>query len=154
MADLDLAHLVARLTASGATVATAESLTAGLLAARIADVPGASAVLRGGLITYATALKTTLAGVPEDVTEAGVVTRATAVAMAEGARRVCEATFGVATTGVAGPGPHDGVPAGTCWIAVAGPDGVVAEEIHVAGDRAAVRAGAVAAALRLLARVA
>lgn len=150
MPAADVAALVARLAAAGETVATCESLTAGLVAATIADVPGASSVLRGGLVTYATDLKNTLAGVPVPVTDAGVVTSDTALAMARGARSACGATWGLATTGVAGPGPHDGVPQGRCWVAVSGPDGDRAERVDLAGDRAAVRRGAVAAATRLL----
>lgn len=123
----DAAAVVAVLAARGETVATCESLTAGLVAATLADVPGASAVLRGGLVTYATELKHVLAGVPREVLAPGVVRREVALAMARGARERCSADWGVATTGVAGPGPADGVSAGTAWLAVVGPVGEVAE---------------------------
>jgi nicotinamide-nucleotide amidase len=104
----------------GATVATAESLTGGLLCGALVSVPGASAVVRGGVVAYATDLKARLAGVPGAVLDRhGPVAADTAVAMAEGIRNRCSATFGVATTGVAGPDPQDGHPAGTFHVAVA-----------------------------------
>nr|WP_268914031.1 CinA family protein [Corynebacterium uropygiale] len=112
--------MVHALTDRAETLASCESLTAGLFAAEIATVPGASAVLRGGLITYATELKHSLAGVPEETLAAvGPVAEETARAMAEGARSTCEATWGVALTGVAGPDSQDGHPVGEVWIGVA-----------------------------------
>lgn len=147
---MSLAELIAALASRGETVATCESLTAGLLAARIADVTGASAVLRGGLVTYATDLKVALAGLDQGLVDGGVVTEAVAAAMAEGARRRCSADWALATTGVAGPGPCDGVPAGTAWVALAGPR--PATRMVTMGDigRAEVREGVVEAALALL----
>ncbi len=116
------ADLVDRLAARGETVATAESLTGGLLAATIVDVPGASAVFRGGLVVYATDLKATLGGVPVDLlAERGPVDPDVAAALAAGARERCGATWGLATTGVAGPTPQDGIAVGTVFVAVAGP---------------------------------
>ncbi|MDY5785175.1 CinA family protein, partial [Corynebacterium sp.] len=96
--------LIEELRQRGQTICFCESLTAGLAAARLADVPGASAVLRGGLVTYATELKATLAGVDREVLDAhGPVSPVTAREMARGARRVCGADWAVAITGVAGP---------------------------------------------------
>ncbi|MEH3075467.1 MAG: nicotinamide-nucleotide amidohydrolase family protein [Quadrisphaera sp.] len=136
------------------TVATAESLTAGLVSARLADVPGASDVLRGGVVSYATDVKSSVLGVSSDQLErTGPVHRAVAEAMASGVTRLLGADVGVATTGVAGPGPHDGHPAGTVVVAVSTADGVSAEVLRLPGDRAAVREGAVRGALDLLARV-
>lgn len=104
------------------TIAFCESLTAGLAAATLADVPGASDVLVGGLVTYSAELKTALAGVPAELIEReGVVSAAVAREMARGARRACRADWAVALTGVAGPDDQDGVPAGTVWIGLAGP---------------------------------
>lgn len=101
-------EVITSLIDAGQTVATCESLTAGLLAATLADVPGASAALRGGLVTYATDLKHTLARVPQEVLVAhGPVARETAIAMARGVRDVCGADWGVSLTGVAGPDPQD-----------------------------------------------
>lgn len=112
-------HLVREFTRRGLTIATAESLTAGLCAATIAEVPGASAVLRGGVIVYATELKHDLAGVSEETLRAhGPVAAETAVELAEGAARRCGADVGVALTGVAGPDPQDGHPAGEVFIGI------------------------------------
>ena len=139
----------------GQTLAVAESLTGGLLAATIVDVPGASRVFRGGLVLYATDLKASLAGVPEDLlAECGPVHPAIAAAMAEGVRVRCRATWGVATTGVAGPDSQHDVAPGTAYVAVAGPAGgetPVTRRVDLTGGRAAIRAGTVVAALDLLA---
>jgi nicotinamide-nucleotide amidase len=151
----EAAGVVAALARLGATVATAESLTGGLVAAALTDVPGASAVVRGGVVAYATDLKTGLAGVPAEILRRdGPVAASTAAAMAEGVRHRCSATYGVATTGVAGPDPQDGHPPGTLHVAVAGPRGTRAASFSaLEGDRAAVRVAAVRRALDLLAEV-
>lgn len=147
------AELVAALRARDQTVASAESLTAGLFAATIADVPGASAVLRGGLIVYATDLKASLAGVDADLlAEYGPVHKRTAIALAEGARARCGADWGVGLTGVAGPSEQDGVPVGTVFLGIAGPDGVEVTELELSGGRSEVRRGAVGEALIELSR--
>lgn len=151
----DVVSLVEELTRSRQTVATAESLTAGLLAATIAGVPGASIVLRGGLIVYATDLKAGLAGVAE-VTLAvdGPVAASTAAELATGAAARCGADWGVGLTGVAGPDPQDGKPVGTVFLGVAGPDGVRVRELVLPGGRWEIRRAAVAAAVSdLLGRV-
>lgn len=140
---------------AGATVATAESLTGGLVAAELTSVPGASAVFRGGVVAYATELKATLAGARPDVLDRdGPVAPATAEEMARGVRVACAATYGLATTGVAGPDSQDGHPPGTVYAAVASPGGVrvrSAEPSRDVGDRSAVRLRAVEMALGLLA---
>ncbi|AWB84203.1 CinA family protein [Corynebacterium liangguodongii] len=116
------AELVAALVQRNQTISFCESLSAGLAAATLATVPGASAVLRGGLVVYATDLKGTLAGVGEDVLAAhGPVSPATAREMARGARRVCGSDWAVALTGVAGPETQDGHPVGEVWVGLAGP---------------------------------
>lgn len=144
--------LVMRLSSLGQTLATAESLTGGLLAATIVDVPGSSKVFRGGLIVYATELKHTLAGVDADLLAAqGPVSEVVAVELARGARLRCGADWGVATTGVAGPDPQDAVPIGTVFVAVAGPAANAVRELHLTGDRPTIRAATVTAALSLLA---
>jgi nicotinamide-nucleotide amidase len=108
-----------------ATVATAESLTGGLLGAELTAMPGSSATFAGGIVAYATALKASLLGVPEDLlARHGAVHPEVAVAMAEGVRDRLGATYGLAVTGVAGPEPQDGRPVGTVHLAVAGPGGV------------------------------
>ncbi len=135
----------------GETLATAESLTGGLVAATIVDVPGASAVFRGGIVAYATELKALLVGVPEDLlTARGPVDPDVALALARGARERCAADWGLATTGVAGPDPQDGHPVGRVYVAVCGPGISEVRELTLAGDRSAIRAGSVAAVLVLL----
>lgn len=145
------ADLVARLRRLGQTVATAESLTAGMVAAEIASVPGASSVLRGGLIVYATELKARLAGVDEGLlAEHGAVHPDVAKQLAEGARERCGATWGLGLTGVAGPDPQDGIAPGTVYVAVAGPPGVEVRRLELAGERNQVRESSVTAVLELL----
>ncbi|MEV0681308.1 CinA family protein [Actinosynnema sp. NPDC050436] len=150
-AGVTAAEVVARLRARGETVATAESLTAGLVAVEITTVPGASAVLRGGLVVYATELKTSLAGVEAALLAAhGAVHPEVARQLAEGARARCGATWGLGLTGVAGPDPQDGVAPGTVHIGLSGPSGSIVRTITVGGDRSAVRHAAAASALDLL----
>lgn len=146
------APVIAELTRRGQTVATAESLTAGLVCATLTDVPGASAVVRGGLVVYATDLKTSLAGVDAELlAEHGAVHRDVAVQLAEGARERCGADWGLGLTGVAGPDPQDGVEPGTVHLVLAGAGTRDVRELRVRGDRATVRRAAVEAALDLLA---
>jgi nicotinamide-nucleotide amidase len=147
-----LAHeVVARLTARGQTLATAESLTAGLVSATVADVPGASVVLRGALVTYTTDLKVSELGVSAALlAERGAVDGDVAAAMAAGVARRLGATHGLATTGVAGPTEQDGKAVGTVFVAHAGPGGVAVRRLQLPGNRAAVRRGSVEAALSLL----
>lgn len=145
------ARVVARLTSVGQTVAVAESLTGGLLAASIVDVPGASAVFRGGVVAYATDLKHALLGVDADLLDrAGAVHPQVAAQMAGGVRERLAATWGLATTGFAGPDPQGGQPPGTVFVGVAGPDGVHTLSLTLRGDRAQIRGATVDAALALL----
>lgn len=147
------AQVVRLLAATGSTLAVAESLTGGAVAAAVVDVPGASAVLRGGVVAYATDLKARLLDVPTPLLDRhGAVHPDVAVAMATGVQRRLGATWGVATTGVAGPDPQDGRPPGEYHVAVAGPGGAVARSFAPTGpaSRAQVRAAAREAALTLL----
>jgi nicotinamide-nucleotide amidase len=139
----------------GETVAAAESLTAGLFCATLATVPGASATLRGGVVVYATELKTALAGVPADLLTAhGPVSPETAAALAEGVRQRCGATWGIGLTGVAGPDPVDGHRPGRVYIGISDGRSTDVVELDLPGDRATVRAAAVTAAMDgLLARL-
>ena len=142
---------IARLVDLGVSVATAESVTGGALCSALVSVPGASAVVRGGIVAYTPQMKARLLGVdPELIAEAGVVSAAVAEAMARGARDATGATLGVATTGVAGPEPHGGCPPGCVYVAVSGPAGERSAHHDLPGDRDAVRAGAVDAALAAL----
>ncbi|MFI5834506.1 CinA family protein [Micromonospora sp. NPDC051300] len=146
------ASVVHRLHDRGETLATVESLTGGLLAAAIVEIAGVSSIYRGGFVVYATELKATLAGVPEDLLAArGPVDPDVAVALAEGGRRRCGADWGLATTGVAGPEPQDGKPVGLVYVAVAGPAGAEVRRLDLDGGRDRIRTAAVVEALRLLA---
>jgi nicotinamide-nucleotide amidase len=136
------------------TLAVAESLTGGALVAAVVEVPGASAVLRGGVVAYATDLKHALLGVDDGLlAREGAVHPEVARQMADGVRRRLGATWALATTGVAGPDPQDGKRPGTVHIAVAGPDGISVTSMDLPGDRAHVRSATVVAALDLLAGV-
>jgi nicotinamide-nucleotide amidase len=153
-ADSLPAVVVRTLREAGATVAVAESLTGGLVGGALTEVPGSSAVFRGGVQVYATDLKASLAGVPEQVlAEHGAVSAPTAEALAQGVRGRLGATYGLALTGVAGPEPQEGHPPGTLHVAVAGPSGVQVRSVRLPGDRQRVRLLAVNAGLDLLRRV-
>jgi len=135
----------------GETIASAESLTGGLLAAALTSVPGASAAFRGGIVAYATDLKAAILGVPDDLLERhGAVHPAVAEAMAEGARERLGTSVGISTTGVAGPDPAEGKPVGMVFIAVAGPGGTATRELALTGDRQAIRTATIESALGLL----
>lgn len=144
------AELVALLRATGKTVACAESLTGGGLTAAIVEIPGASAVLRGGIVAYATELKHELLGVDAAMLgEFGPIHGDVAAAMAMGVRERCGADIGIATTGVAGPDGQDGHPPGEVYIAVAHGVGVEIRGLDLPGERADVRAATVTNALEL-----
>ena len=132
----------------GMTLATAESLTAGLLASTLAEVPGCSTVLRGGVVAYATDLKGTVLGIDEHLLT-HVVSESVAVGMAVGATRVLGSDIGVGTTGVAGPEWLDGQSPGTVWIAVhnAQTGQTQARLLRLSGNREGIRRGAVDACL-------
>lgn len=144
-------EVVAALIERDETVATAESLTAGLLCVTLTDVPGASAAVRGGLVVYATDLKTSLAGIDESLlTEYGPVHPEIATELADAARLRCGATWGVGLTGVAGPDPQGGVAAGTVYVGLCAPTVRTTRPLRLPGDRAQVRHGTVREALDLL----
>ncbi len=149
----DLARqVVALAVARGVTLGTAESLTAGLVCSSLGGVPGVSAVLRGGLVTYTWETKRALLGVEIAVLEAvGAVSEPVARQMAAGACRALDADLAVSTTGVAGPGPSEGVPAGTVHLAVHDRHGrAQARRLAADGGRQQVREAATVTALELL----
>lgn len=153
--DADLETTVVRLLADrGQRVATAESATGGSIAARLARVPRASEVLVGGLVVYRDEAKSLLAGLDADlVAREGAVSEAVTRALALAVRARTGADWGLAVTGVAGPGPVDDLPVGTVFWALAAPDGTC--EVHgrvVPGDRPSVIARLGSAALDLLRR--
>jgi len=151
-------RIVAALTPRLSTVAVAESLTGGLLTAALVDVPGASAVLNGGVVAYSTEIKHTVLGVDAEVLAAhGPVHPDVAMQMAVGVRSVLAvggvpATIGIATTGVAGPDAQNGHPAGTAFVGIAVEGDVRAHALAIDGDRNAVRAEVVRLALEILER--
>jgi nicotinamide-nucleotide amidase len=145
------ADAIELLAGRGLTVAIAESLTGGLVAAAVTGVPGSSVVFRGGIVAYATDLKNALLGVPAELlARFGAVHPDVAAAMARGVRERLGSSVGMATTGVAGPGPADGKPAGTVFVAVDGPRGAVGSALQLSGGRAEVRDSSVVGALSLL----
>jgi PncC family amidohydrolase len=151
---VDPASVLRLLEERGATLATAESLTGGRLAARLTGVPGASRVYRGGVVAYATELKESLLDVSAElVARHGVVSGPCARAMATGARARLGATYAVATTGVAGPDLQEGQPAGTVYVGLAGPDHASVVALELAGDREAVQERACTEALAALGEV-
>ncbi|BCW75197.1 CinA family protein [Arthrobacter sp. FX8] len=136
---------------SGQTVATAESLTAGMVSAVLADTPGASGMLQGGVVAYQNSVKDAVLHVPADLlARAGSVDPDVARAMAAGARTVLGADVGISTTGVAGPDAHDGKPVGRVYIGIATAAGTAAFEYSFTGSRPDIRAAACAAALERL----
>lgn len=154
----DLARtLIEQLTRRGETLAVAESLTGGLVCAALTDVPGASLVLRGGVVSYATDLKASALGVDAGLlAREGPVHSDVAEQMAAGVGRWGDATWGLSTTGVAGPGPTDGHPAGTVYVGVArvaaGEQTTVHRAFSFSGNRTAVRGASVKAALQEILR--
>lgn len=133
----------------GWTIATAESATGGMIAARLTAVPGASDFVRGSVVSYATGVKEQVLGVPADTLAAGVVSERTALAMAAGAREVLQADVAVAVTGSAGPDPQERE-VGTMIVAVATPEDARARTFRMPGDRERVRTYTVTAALHLV----
>jgi nicotinamide-nucleotide amidase len=132
----------------GWSLGLAESVTGGLIGARITGVPGASDVFRGSIVSYATEVKRTLLGVPQGP----VVTEATALAMAHGARRMLACDVGLAVTGVAGPGEQDGMPVGTLCVGLVWPNGERTHSYRLPGQRQQMREFSVINALDLLRR--
>lgn len=153
MAESAAAAVLAALGRRGWTLGVAESLTGGALCASLVAVPGASAVLRGGIVAYATPVKHTLLGVDDDLlARHGPVHPEVARQMAAGVRRAVAAAgaaadVGVSTTGIAGPDSPDGQPVGTVCVGVSTPDGDRADSFLFVGDRDEIRAQSVAAAL-------
>ncbi|MBT2494355.1 nicotinamide-nucleotide amidohydrolase family protein [Microbacterium sp. ISL-59] len=156
MSDAGAAALLSALNQRGWSLGVAESLTGGALCAEIVSVPGASAVLLGGVVAYATPVKATVLGVDAELLAAeGPVHPQVALQMADGVRRVVSvngvaADVGVSTTGIAGPDSPDGQPVGTVHIGIVTPDGSSAKALHLQGDRDSIRAQTVNAALRVL----
>ena len=149
-------QVLAALSSAGQTIAVAESCTGGLLGARLTELPGSSAVMRGGLVVYSNEAKFALAGVDPGLVESfGAVSEEVAVALADGARAVLGADVGVGVTGIAGPeGGSDAKPVGLVWLSVSHRDGRrLTRSVHLPGGRADVRDRATTVALHLVRRL-
>ena len=159
MPDAALVALAERLqalcVARGLTLATAESCTGGLVAARLTGVPGSSRVYRGGVVAYSDEVKRTELAVPAEVLERhGAVSAEVAAAMARGARERLAADVAVSVTGIAGPdGGTPEKPVGLVYLHVEGPDGGQGREFSFPGDRGSIRARSVVGALHLVRRL-
>ena len=150
---MSAAEILSLLEARGWSLALAESLTGGLLADAFVGIPGASKVLRGSVVAYATVAKSDLLGVNRELlAKAGAVDPSVALEMAAGAAKVFKAEVALSATGVAGPDTQDGVAVGTVFIGVLTPSGSEVVALSLKGDRAEIRAGAVAGALNALQR--
>jgi nicotinamide-nucleotide amidase len=149
-----LTQILARASEAGVSIGTAESCTGGLVCSALTDVPGSSAVVRGGVVSYAVKVKEDVLGVSPSITsdpKVGVVSAECAEAMCVGVRRVLGCDLAVSTTGIAGPGGAEpGKPVGTVWFGVSSRRGVRSKLVTFAGDRSQVREQAVREALSLL----
>jgi PncC family amidohydrolase len=149
MSDPD--PVVQRLIDAGCTVATAESITGGRLAARLTDGSGASSAFLGAVVTYATEVKISVLGVPEAlVDDHGVISAECARSMAEKVRTLMGTTYGVSTTGVAGPDSQEDQPVGTVFVGVAGPDDTDVRRLALDGGRMDIQKQTVAEAMSAL----
>ena len=147
------AEIVEHLRQRGETISTAESLTAGSVSAAIVTVAGASDVFVGGLTAYRDEIKISHLDIdPALIEKHTVISEEVAVAMAKGANKSFGTTWAIATTGVAGPGPSDGIPSGTVWVAIDGPV-TQSLELSLAGGRESVRNATVATAIGTFTRI-
>jgi len=135
--------LVTALTARGMSVAVAESLTGGWVCGDLVSVPGSSAVLRGGVVAYTVDVKRSLLGLTDEDLAAGVVSESVAAAMARSVAGILSADMGLATTGVAGPDPHEGAPVGRVCLAVWTAAQVRTWSLDLPGDREGIRRASV-----------
>lgn len=148
--------IVSELTKRGESIGVAESITGGHLSGALIDIAGASNIFAGGIVAYSNQLKITdLNLAPELFDQFGAASAEVAQAMASGAKSKFAATWGLSTTGVAGPGPHNGRPAGTVWIGIAGPSVLTAINPVISSElsRNQVRSESVAGALMAFARI-
>jgi nicotinamide-nucleotide amidase len=148
-------HVLDLCRARGLTLATAESCTGGLVAARLTSVAGSSAVVAGGIVAYADDVKRAELGVPAElIAERGAVSPEVAEAMARGARERLGADVAVAVTGIAGPGGGSAEkPVGLVYLHAEGPQGGIGREFSFPGDRGSIRARSVVGALHLVRRL-
>ena len=135
------------------TICVAESLTGGGLAEALSSLPGSSQIFRGSVTAYQVEIKNSVLKVPlELISEMGTVSEEVAVSMAAGVKDLLGSTWSISTTGVAGPGPVDGVPAGTVWVAIEGPISQTLQ-LELSGTREIVRNATIAGAIAAFARI-
>lgn len=138
----------------GLTLATAESITGGGLAAVITDIAGASAVFLGSIVSYSDTSKIKFLGISKRVLNTSTaVSEVVAKYMAESVRKEFGSDFGIATTGVAGPGRAYGQKAGTVWVAISSKTETIAIELALSGDRNEIRKATIESALACLSRI-
>jgi nicotinamide-nucleotide amidase len=148
-----LTNILEILTQRGETICVAESLTGGGLAQALSSLPGSSQVFRGSVTAYQVDIKNSVLNVPlELIVEMGTVSEEVAVSMAAGVKDLMGSTWSISTTGVAGPGPVDGVPAGTVWVAIEGPISQTLQ-LELSGTREIVRNATIAGAIAAFARI-
>ena len=148
-----LADILEILSQRGETISVAESLTGGGLAEALSSLPGSSQVFRGSVTAYQAEIKNAVLKVPlELISEMGTVSEEVAVSMAAGVKDLLGSTWSISTTGVAGPGPADGVPAGTVWVAIDGPISQTLQ-LELSGTREIVRNATIAGAIAAFARI-
>ncbi|KGA18118.1 hypothetical protein GM50_9740 [freshwater metagenome] len=137
----------------GESISVAESLTGGGLAEALSSLPGSSQIFLGSVTAYQPEIKSSLLKVPAElISEFGVVSEEVAVAMADGVKQLMNSTWSISTTGVAGPGPSDGVAAGTVWVAIEGPISQTLQ-LELSGTREIVRNATIAGAIAAFARI-
>jgi nicotinamide-nucleotide amidase len=146
-------EVIATLASHGQTLATAESITAGGLSSAITSVEGSSQIFLGAIVAYQDYVKADVLGVDQKIIDAHTVySQEVAIAMAKAVREKFASTWAIATTGVAGPGPTDGVAAGTVWVAIDGPV-TQSLELSLSGGRESVRNATVATAIGSFTRI-
>lgn len=148
-----LTEILEILRTRGESISVAESLTGGGLAEALSSLPGSSGIFRGSVTAYQPEIKSSLLKVPAElIAEFGVVSEEVAVAMADGVKQLMNSTWSISTTGVAGPGPSDGVAAGTVWVAIEGPISQTLQ-LELSGTREIVRNATIAGAIAAFARI-
>lgn len=146
-------EVITALTSHNETLATAESITAGGLSSAITSVEGSSQIFLGGIVAYQDFVKADILGVDQEIIDQHTVySQEVALAMAKAVRNKFGSTWAIATTGVAGPGPADGVAAGTVWVAIDGPV-TQSLELSLSGGRESVRNATVATAIGSFTRI-
>lgn len=143
-------ELIDALRKNGQSLSVAESLTGGLLASALIEIPGASDVFFGGVVAYTARAKREILGVDEEALTHGVVSQEVAIGMAQGALELFGSDYALSTTGIAGPGPQEGKEPGTIWLGCASKTDSGARLVKLEGDRNQIREATVNAALELI----